>query len=170
MAQYNPNDYETVDSRVKRFYTDHPGGRITTALVDMDGEPGRTRWVVRASIWRDRIDGEPDGTGLAFEVDGTGMANKTSALENCETSAVGRALANIGYSGDRRASREEMAKTVQQPQPKPAPADWREQVGKLTTREAIQAFYEAANAAGWWSQEVNAACLARVKELANANA
>jgi hypothetical protein len=38
------------------------------------------------------------------------MANKTSALENCETSAIGRALANMGLSGDQRASREEMAK------------------------------------------------------------
>ena len=52
----------------------------------------------------------PKATGLAFEIDGAGMANKTSALENAETSAIGRALANAGYSGDKRATREEMSK------------------------------------------------------------
>lgn len=117
MANFNPADYETVDSRIKRFYTDHPAGRITTELVAAEGDPGQTRWIVKAHVWRDRIDGEPDGTGYAFELDGSGMANKTSALENGETSAIGRALANIGYSGDKRASREEMEKT-QRPAPK----------------------------------------------------
>ena len=48
----------------------------------------------------------------SFEIDGTGMANKTSALENAETSAVGRALAQAGYSGSRRTTREEMAKVL----------------------------------------------------------
>ncbi len=54
----------------------------------------------------------PSGVGHAFELDGQGMANKTSALENAETSAVGRALAQAGYSGSRRTTREEMAKVL----------------------------------------------------------
>lgn len=113
MAQFNLADYETVDSRIKKFYAEHESGRIVTELVSSDGDPGRTRWVVKASVWRDRPEGEPDGTGFAFEIDGEGgMANKTAALENAETSAIGRALANIGYSGDKRASREEMAKAA----------------------------------------------------------
>jgi hypothetical protein len=115
VANFNPADYETVDSRIKRFYGDHPEGRITTELVSTDRESGATRWVVRASVFRGTGYVEPDGTGYAFEIDGQAGANKTSALENCETSAIGRALANIGYSGDKRASREEMAKT-QRPQ------------------------------------------------------
>src|SRR5690606_16379365 len=116
MANFNLADYETVDSRIKRFYQDHPNGRITTDLIAFEGEVGKTRWIVKASVWRDQGYADPDGTGYAFEVDGSGgMANKTSALENGETSAIGRALANIGYSGDKRASREEMTKTQTAP-------------------------------------------------------
>lgn len=141
MANFNLNDYETVDQRIRRFYTDHPQGRITTTLVSADGEPGRTRWVVKASVWRDRIDGEPDGTGYAFENDGAGMANKTSALENCETSAIGRSLAQIGYSGDKRATREEMAKT----QP---PRDFLGEAQAAVTVEQVQALWSEAKQAG----------------------
>ena len=83
MANFNPADYETVDSRIKRFYVDHPDGRITTELVEATGEVGGTRWIVKASIWRKayfvdpsnpdpfQVATGPDGTGYAFEVDGT---------------------------------------------------------------------------------------------------
>ena len=61
MAAFDLSQYETVDSRIKRFLTDWPNGRITTELVAMDGEPGATRWVVKCSIWRERVEGAPDG-------------------------------------------------------------------------------------------------------------
>jgi hypothetical protein len=157
VANFNLADYETVDSRIKRFYVDHPAGRITTDLVDFTGEPGKTRWIVKASVWRGGF-GEPvdpDGTGFAFENDGDGMANKTSALENCETSAIGRALANIGYSGDKRASREEMTKAKGEV---PASEDtraldalvleWVEQAKAAETIAALQAVWEQAGASG----------------------
>ena len=51
------------------------------------------------------------------------MANKTSALENCETSAIGRALANMNLSGNKRTSREEMEKVARDVTPAPA-RDW----------------------------------------------
>lgn len=153
MAAFDPNAYETVDSRIKRFYTDHPAGRITTHLVEAVGEPGRTRWIVKASVWRDRIEGAPDGTGFAFELDGAGMANKTSALENGETSAIGRALANIGYSGDKRASREEMLKANAGPPAPVAPSQdvVAEHLGVLSsavTIAGLQAAWDAAGKAG----------------------
>jgi hypothetical protein len=110
MAQFNLNDYETVEERLKRFWRDHPTGSIVTTNQTTADDRSRGQWVVYAEIYFDRADGRPAGSGLAFEIDGAGMANKTSALENCETSAIGRALANSGYSGDKRASREEMAK------------------------------------------------------------
>jgi len=54
----------------------------------------------------------PDATGLAQEREGSSTVNKTSALENCETSAIGRALANLGYAAKgKRPSREEMSKS-----------------------------------------------------------
>jgi len=158
VPNFNLADYETVDSRIKRFYTDNPGGRISTELIAYEGDVGKTRWIVKASVWRSRFADrdmtipaeQPDGTGYAFEVDGSGMANKTSALENGETSAIGRALANIGYSGDKRASREEMQKTA-------APvndtlnniaSDWVEAIEAATTLSDLQATWEAAGKSG----------------------
>lgn len=113
MAQFNLADYETVEERIKRFYEAHKDGRITTQnhTTEMDRKAGT--WVVFASVFLtsgDQANGLAKATGLAFEVDGQGMANKTSALENCETSAIGRALANANFSGNKRASREEMEK------------------------------------------------------------
>ena len=143
MASFNPNDYETVDQRIRRFYADQPTGRITTDLVSAVGDPGKTRWVVKAAVWRERVDGEPDGTGYAFEVDGAGMANKTSALENCETSAIGRALAQIGYSGDKRATREEMSKVAAQP-----PRDFLAESQAAGSVEQVQALWAEAKSAG----------------------
>jgi hypothetical protein len=60
-------------------------------------------------------------TGWAFEREGDGMVNQTSHLENCETSAIGRALANITIHGDKRPSREEMEKVQRGPQPTTQP-------------------------------------------------
>lgn len=130
MAAFNPADYETVAERIKRFYADHPEGRIITKNLTTKQDRLASTWVVEASIfipnWMFLTDKVYDqyvkkATGLAFEVDGQGMANKTSALENAETSAIGRALANAGYSGDKRASREEMEKTQRANAPK---RDW----------------------------------------------
>ncbi|RAV34882.1 hypothetical protein [Corynebacterium heidelbergense] len=111
MANFNLQDYETVDQRIQRFYNDNKSGRIEAHLIDKDGDIGKTRWVMRAEVYRSSDpDARPTGVGHAYEVDGAGMANKQAALENCETSAVGRALANAGYSGSKRVTREEMLK------------------------------------------------------------
>lgn len=111
MGKFNLNDYETVDERIQRFRRDHKQARIETELVVFNGENGSTRWVVKARVFRN-CEEPACGEGHAFEIDGTGMANQTSALENAETSAVGRALAQAGYSGSRRTTREEMAKVL----------------------------------------------------------
>ena len=110
MARFNPDDYEDVAARLKRFKKDWPESRVVTRLLSADGEIRATRWVIHAELYRDREASFPDSTGLAAEIDGSGGANNTAALENGETSAIGRALANLGYHGDLRASREEMEK------------------------------------------------------------
>jgi hypothetical protein len=74
------------------------------------------------------------------------MANKTSALENCETSSIGRALANAGYSGNRRATREEMAKVERGQTPKAA-MNWSELLESVTTRDEARALYDQARQA-----------------------
>lgn len=126
------DDYEPVEDRLAKFWADHPEGQIhTDILPSAEGE-----FIVKAYVWRKPplyqlnddgpvlVNERADATGLAHEVIGQGNVNKTSALENCETSAIGRALANLGYAPKgKRPSREEMAK-VEREDPRPTPADW----------------------------------------------
>ena len=106
---FNLDDYETVEERLVKFWKEHPDGQIHTKVL----EHTSARFIVEASIFRTEADPRPWTTGLAEEtVQGRGV-NATSALENCETSAIGRALANAGYATKgKRASREEMTKVA----------------------------------------------------------
>jgi hypothetical protein len=104
---FNLDNYETVEDRLARFWADHPSGRVQTELVIQDGD----QVIFRASVYFDAADPIPRATGFAEELRGSSPVNKTSHLENCETSAIGRALANCGYATrGKRASREEMSK------------------------------------------------------------
>jgi len=106
---FNLEDYETVEERLIKFWKDHPDGRIDTKLV----EASPTRFIVQAYIYRTEADQHPWTSGLAEEtISGRGV-NATSALENCETSAIGRCLAAAGYATKgKRPSREEMGKVA----------------------------------------------------------
>ena len=105
---FNLDDYETVEERLIKFWKDHEQGRIITTLLSGTS----TQFIVRAELYKDGSE-LIWATGLAEEtVQGRGV-NSTSALENCETSAIGRALANAGYATKgKRASREEMTKVA----------------------------------------------------------
>lgn len=108
---FNLADYEPVEARLERFWQDHPNGRVHTELVD--GSHAGESVVMIASIYKDKADLYPDATGHAQETPGSNPVNKTSWVENCETSAIGRALANMGYAPKgHRPSREEMAKVA----------------------------------------------------------
>ena len=112
---FNLADYETVESRLEKWNGEYPDGRIETELI----EASNTRFIVMAKLFKTEADAKPCSTGLAFEVITEKGVNSTSALENCETSAIGRALANAGFAAKgKRASREEMAK-VNNNQPNP---------------------------------------------------
>ena len=108
---FNPADYAAVDERLPLFWADCPRGRIHTEIIVDDG----TRIIVRAELYADIADPVATTTGFAEEVRGSSMVNKTSALENCETSAIGRALANYQYQGGKkRSSLEEVVKVYRQ--------------------------------------------------------
>jgi hypothetical protein len=108
---FNPADYAEVAERLPLFWKDCPRGRIITEIIVDDGE----RIVIKASLFPTYEDHHPSTTGFAEEIRGSSMVNKTSALENCETSAIGRALANYQYQGSKkRASLEEMVKVYRQ--------------------------------------------------------
>jgi hypothetical protein len=114
-SMFNLEDYETVEERLVKFWKEHPDGRIETLLVDATLQ----RFIVKASVFRTEADAQAWTTGYAEETVSTRGVNSTSALENCETSAIGRALANAGYvTKGKRPSREEMSK-VKAAEPKP---------------------------------------------------
>ena len=106
MAKFNLDDYETVESRLKKFWAQFPNGRIHTFLVHRDDRS----FIVRAELYTNQEDNRPITTGMAEEIIGVGMVNTTSALENAESSSIGRALANFIFSGNKRPSRDEMEK------------------------------------------------------------
>jgi len=104
---WNLDDYETVDSRIHKFWDSYPMGRIETELLSHE----RDRFIVVARLYRADVDQLAFATGHAEEVVSDRGVNSTSALENAETSAIGRALASAGLSAKgKRPSREEMVK------------------------------------------------------------
>ena len=107
MGKFNLEDYEPVDERIKRALKDHADFQCTTDLVSNVDKIEEVAVFKSTVTWGGLV-----FTGYAMERANDGYINKTSHVENCETSAIGRALANGGYSGSKRPSREEMNKTM----------------------------------------------------------
>lgn len=120
------DNYVTVAERIAAFHQTYPTGRITTQILEHNEESGFI--LMRAEVYRSSDDASPAATGHAFEVRSESYVNKTSYIENAETSSVGRALAMLGFEVRRGiASREEMEKaarmqTVERPAERPSPA------------------------------------------------
>ena len=117
---FNLDDYEPVAARLDRWLHAKIAGyeastndfpRLITRMIS---QPGADICVIRAELWLGEM---LISTGYAEEVRGAGNVNRTSHVENCETSAIGRALANCGMAGSdmsKRPSREEMSKVQRQ--------------------------------------------------------
>lgn len=162
--RFDLSKYSTVAERLAQFHQDYPDGRIVTELTNIDGEIGKTRWVIKSTIYLtagDQANGLAKATGYAFEVDGTGGANATSALENGESSSIGRALMVAGYSMSKEpntlASREEMQKVVR------GQKDFIAEADKLTETEPLRALWAEAKA-----NRAPEQTLAYIKDRANA--
>ncbi len=106
---FSPDQYATVAERIELFYSRFPQGRINTELVAReDGEI-----TFKALVYRSAAETVAAATGWASEREGDGDINTVACLENTETSAVGRALANLGFTAStKRPSREEMEKAA----------------------------------------------------------
>ena len=106
---FNLEEYELVEDRLKAYWKDNPEGMITTNVVHIT-EDG-TCVTIKADVTDNN--GRLVATGIAQETKGQGgFANKDAWVENCETSAIGRALANWKYQGSnkKRPSKQEMSK------------------------------------------------------------
>ncbi len=122
MRGFDVNAYDSVDSRIDRFWNDHPNGRILTRCVNYDA--GLDELLFLAEVYENREDERPAATGWACEKRGSGGANNTHHAENSETSAIGRALANFNYKTRKespRPSREEMTREQRYEQRQPEP-------------------------------------------------
>ena len=114
---FNLADYEPVEVRLEKFIKDYPAFRIATELEVVEAN----RYIVKAYLFKNVEDSVAWATGYAEETVTSRGVNQTSALENCETSAIGRALANAGYAPKgKRPSREEMTKVVAKKPEKPS--------------------------------------------------
>ena len=162
--RFNLDDYETVESRIKRFMETNEDGRLVTELItDPLLQEKPIIWVVKSYAYLsagDQAAGLPKATGYAFEVDGTGGANATAALENAETSSLGRCLANLSMSGNKRASREEMEKVIRSEAN--VNRNWTAEASKLTDVDALRLLWAEAKAA-----KAPQKTLDQIKELAN---
>ena len=93
MKNYDQN-YDTAAERLKVFRIDYPKHNIITEMVNQDMVEGKHQVIFMARIIN--AEGLTVATGHALEREGTSDINKTSWLENCETSAIGRALKTLG--------------------------------------------------------------------------
>lgn len=106
---FDLSNYETVESRLARWWAAYPNGRIYTCMMNYTGDV----CVFRAELYANKDDKDPMASGYAEEVKSDRGVNATSFVENCETSAIGRAIANcpIQSTGHGpRPSRNEMEK------------------------------------------------------------
>lgn len=155
MASFNPSEYAMVEERIALFYSIWPDGRVITCL-DKDMSNADV-WVFRATVFTDAGEHDlnlPKATGWATEAKGSGKQDFSA--EVCETSAIGRALANMGLTGSKkRASLEEMRKV---------PTDYITAARAMTDVKKLRLLWQqaAANNAG---EHVLEALKARAEEL-----
>lgn len=112
---FDLSQYETVATRLEKWWNEYPDGRVQTELIKDTG----SEFIFKASLYKTFLDNVPFSTGFARELVTQKGVNSDSALENCETSAIGRALANgnitsqvKGLANGKRPSREEMIKVA----------------------------------------------------------
>jgi len=145
MAQFDLSQYETVEERHARALAQYPDLRCVIVNHTTAHDRAASTWVVEARVYLnadDQADDLPKATEWAFEVDGVGMANKTSALENANTSALGRAL-RWALAGSKGPSSAEMAKVARGVTPR----DWVVESEKLSDVDALRLLWREAKTA-----------------------
>ena len=163
MARFDLTKYATVAERLQMLETAYSDYRIITEDYSTESDRAKGVWRVKATLYLsldDQLANAPKATGHAFEVDGQPGANTTSALENAETSAIGRCLsiASSAWTGNKDdaakslASREEMEKVARGPKPIPAnetPVGFFDDLAAETTIEGLMNMWESAKVNGY---------------------
>lgn len=158
---FDLSNYETVDLRIRKIREMYPDSRIVTEDYTTENDRAMGIWRVKTYIYLtagDQANNLPSATGHAFEVDGGGgsIANKFAALENCETSSVGRAAAILFGA---KASASEMEKVERGVAPKlPAvavPDDFVSRVEAVADMKQLEALWKESVAGGYSAQIAN---------------
>lgn len=154
-------EYQTVALRVQKFREAHPDWALITQIVSRDD----STVVMVASIVNDQ--GRVLATGHAEENRNASQINQTSALENCETSAIGRALAAAGFGGTEFASANEVQNAISQQQPKRSIDSFVQLIeGAKNVNELKSAFEQAYKAAQSDAGSIAAITVAKDKRKA----
>ena len=132
MAHFDLNQYQTVQERIDLFWEKYPAGRFDLQIVNLTD----TQVIIRAQVWTDKTEEYPTTVDFAEERIGTSPVNKISHVENCSTSALGRAISALGNEFSpkgKRPSREEMEKVA-----RGVPVrDWLAEAGELAKAKDI---------------------------------
>ena len=148
MARFDLSSYETVEERHARALKEFPDLRVVIVNHTTPQDRAASTWVVEARVYvsaGDQAADLPKATEWAFEVDGSGMANQTSALENACTSALGRAL-RWAFAGSKGPSAAEMAKVARGVTPKQN-RDWIAESEALTDVDELRLLWREAKTA-----------------------
>jgi len=109
MAFFDLSQYQTVQERIDLFWELHPNGRFNLEIVSMTPE----QVIIKSEVWTDISEEKPRAVDFAEERFGSSPVNKSSFIENCATSSLGRAISQLGGGlspKGKKASAEEMAK------------------------------------------------------------
>jgi hypothetical protein len=160
MAHFNLNEYQTVQERIDLFWKKFPAGRFKLDIVSQSDN----QVIIKASVWTDKNDKHPTTVDFAEERIGTSPVNKISHVENCSTSALGRAISALGGEFSpkgKRPSREEMDKVARNS--KVTVKDWSTMADALGDDiEGLRLLYSEAKTGGA-SEET----LDKIKAIAN---
>jgi len=159
MAKFNLENYETVEDRLKKYWEENPFGKIETEVVHITDDGSCV--TIKASVYIHAMTDVGDHTlilkttGIAQETKGQGgFANADAWMENCETSAIGRALANWKYQGSTkpRPSREEMSKVQVEKKPVKKPTKQEQEAMNKVVDEMVA---EPTNTTGDVGKQLN---------------
>lgn len=142
MPMFDLSQYQTVQERIDLFWQKYPAGRINVELVSFTPE----QVVFKAEIFANRDECDPITVDFAEERLGSSPVNKTSFVENCATSAVGRAISMLGGEFSpkgKRPSASEMSKVARLSTPEPA-RNWELALSNINDIEGLRSLYNEA--------------------------
>jgi len=134
-------EYQTVALRVQKFREAHPEWELSTEII----EANEKFVIMQARIYN--YEGKCIATGHAEEFRAASQINSTSALENAETSAIGRALAAAGWGGTEFASANEVQNAIHQQNKKVDSTNFVEQIRGAKNVEELKTHFASAFAA-----------------------